>query len=90
MSKHQLQNGCTQGILKKFGYVFTALLVSHLDTMSNSIWRWDFEVGVSCCEEINKLMVRDNICGAIAFGYPFFNMGTNGQSEFRGMYQRQI
>jgi hypothetical protein len=68
--------------LKKFGYAFMALLVSCLDIASNSVWRWDFEVGVSCCEEIDKLGVGDNVCGAIAFGYPFCNVGTDGQSEF--------
>lgn len=77
-------------ILKKFGYAFTALLVSCLDIALNSVWRWDFEVGVSCCEEIDKLGVRDDVCGAIAFSYPFCNVGTDGQSEFGGMYQRQM
>jgi hypothetical protein len=77
-------------ILKKFAYAFAALLISRLDITSNSVWRWDFEVRVSCREEIDKLGVGDNVCGAIAFGYPFCNVGTDGQSEFGGMYQRQM
>ena len=77
-------------ILKKFGYVFTALLVSCLDIVLNGVWRWDFEVGMSCCKEINKLGVGDDVCGVIAFSHPFCNVGTDGQSEFRGMYQRQM
>ena len=76
-------------ILKKFGYAFTALLVSRLDIASNSVRRWDFEVGVSCREEIDKLGVGDDVRGAIAFGHPFGNVGTDGRSEFGGMYQKQ-
>jgi hypothetical protein len=65
-------------ILKKCGYVFMALLVSCLDIMSNGVWRWDFEMGVSCCEEMYKLGVRDDVCRVIAFSYPFCNVGTDG------------
>ena len=77
-------------ILKKFGYVFAALLVSCLDIMLNSVWRQDFEVGVFCCEEIDKPGIKDNVCRVIAFGYPFCNVGTDRQSEFGGMYQQQV
>jgi hypothetical protein len=40
---------------EEFGDVFSALLVSHLDIVSNCVQRWDLEVGVSCHEEVDKL-----------------------------------
>ena len=77
MSMHQLQNDMPWMFLKEFGYTLTAFLVSHLDIMLNSVWRWNFEVGVSSCEEVNEFGIRDNGCRAIAFSYPLRNVGTD-------------
>jgi len=54
-----------------------ALLVSCLDIVSNSVWRWNFEVGVSSSEEIDKLRVGDDTCREIAFCYLLCNVGTD-------------
>jgi hypothetical protein len=64
-------------LLKKIGYTLMALLVSQLDITLNSVWRWNFEVGVSSCEEVNKLGIVDNCCRAIVFSYPLCNMGSD-------------
>ena len=64
-------------ILKKCDYTLTALLISHLDITSDSVWRWNFEVGVSSREEARKLGIRDNGCRAIAFSYPLRNVGPD-------------
>jgi hypothetical protein len=53
-------------VLEEFCYMLLALLISCLDVMSNSVWRRDCEVGVSCCEEVNKLRVRDDGCRVIS------------------------
>jgi len=54
-----------------------ALLVSCLDIALNSVWRWDFEVGMSSFEKINKLRIRDDSCRVVAFSYPLCNVGTD-------------
>ena len=64
-------------ILKEFGYTLTAFLISHLDIALNSVWRWNFEVGVSSHEEVNEFGIRDNGCRVIAFSYPLCNVGTD-------------
>jgi len=64
-------------ILKDFGYTLMVFLVSLLDIASNSVWRWNFEVGVSSHEEVNEFRIRDNGCRAIAFSYPLCNVGTD-------------
>ena len=74
-------------VLKEFGYVFPALLISCLDIASNSVWRWDFGVGVTCREEIDKFGVRHNACRAIAFRDPFCNVRTVG-CELEEIYQQ--
>ena len=73
-------------VLEEFGYAFSALLVSCLDVTSNSVWRRDCEVGVSCHEEVNKLRVRDDACRAITLCYPFCDVGTAGHDEFKERY----
>ena len=70
-------------VSEEFGYTFLALLVSCLDVALNSVWRRDCEVGVSCCEEVDKLGVRDNGCRAITLCYPFHNVGSAGRDEFK-------
>jgi hypothetical protein len=64
-------------ILKDFGYTLTTLLVSGLDVASNSVWRWNLEVGMSSCEEIDELGIGDDGCRTIAFSYPFRNVGSD-------------
>jgi hypothetical protein len=72
-------------IAKKLDYTLTALLISHIDVMSNGAWRWDLEVRVSHCKEVNKLRVGDNSHGAIAFGYPLCNVGTDAHESTKGI-----
>jgi hypothetical protein len=43
----------SQVILKELNNTLTALLVSSLGIMSNSVWRRNFEVGVASSEEID-------------------------------------
>jgi hypothetical protein len=64
-------------ISKEFGYTSTALHICHLDIMLYGVWTWNFEVWMSCHEEVNKLRVGDNVCGAVAFCYPLHNVGTD-------------
>ena len=73
-------------VLEEFGYAFSALLVSCLDVVSNSVWRRDCEVGVSCREEVDKLRVRDDACRAITLCYPFRDVGTARHDEFEERY----
>ena len=72
-------------ILEEFGYTFTALHVSGLDIMSNSVWTWNFEVGMSSHGEVNELRIRDDICRVIAFSYPLCNVGTDVHESQNGM-----
>ena len=67
--------------------MFPALLVSYLDITLNSVWRWDFEVGVTYREEIDKFGVRHDACRAIAFRDPFCNVRTVGR-ELEEIYQQ--
>ena len=64
-------------ILKEFRDTFAALQVGSVDVASNSAWRWDLSVGVSSREEIDEFRIGSDGCRAIAFGYPFRNVGTN-------------
>jgi len=73
-------------VSEEFGYTFSALLVSCLDVTSNSVWRRDCEVGVSCREEVDKLRVRDNACRAITLCYPFRDVGSARCDEFKERY----
>ena len=73
-------------VSEEFGYMFSALLVSCLDVTSNSVWRRDCEVGVSCREEVDKLRVRDNACRAITLCYPFCDVGSARCDEFKERY----
>jgi hypothetical protein len=62
---------------KEFDNTLAALLVSRLDVASNSVWRWNFEVGVPSREEVNEFGIRDDGRRAIAFRYPLCNVGSN-------------
>jgi len=63
-------------VLEEFCYTFPALLIHCLDVASNSVRGWDLEMRVSCCEEVDKLRVRNNVYRAITFCDPFCNMGA--------------
>jgi len=43
--------------LKEFSYTLTAPLVSCLDITSNSVQRWNFEVGMSSGEKVDELRI---------------------------------
>ena len=62
---------------KERSYTLTALIVCCLDITSNGVRRWNFEVGVSSCEEVDELGIRDNRHRAIAFSYPLRNVRTD-------------
>ncbi len=64
-------------ILQELGNALTALLVSCLDITSNGVWRRNFEVGMSRCEEINELWIGDYGCRAIALGDPLCDVSTD-------------
>ena len=66
--------------LKKCDYMFTGLQISCDDVMANGVWRWDLEMGVSCYKKIGKLGIGDDVCLAIAFGYPLCNVGADAYS----------
>ena len=70
-------------VSEEFGYMFLALLVSCLDVTSNSVWRRACEVGVSCCEEVDELGVRDDGCRVIALCYQFRDVGSARHDEFK-------
>jgi hypothetical protein len=57
--------------------MFTALPVSHFDIVLNSVQRWDCEVGVFCCKEVDELGIGGDVRWAVAFGYPFCDVGAD-------------
>lgn len=73
-------------ILKELDDTFTALHIGRENVTTNGVRRWNLEVGVSCCEKIDKLGIGDNSCWAIAFGNPFCNVGTDVYESKKGMY----